>query len=88
MVNSGPASQAVEAAKKAVEANLKDPLSVQYRNVKAYKPINIVCGEFNAKNSMGGYVGFTYFIYDKAQGLTTGDSAMHKLSMETFCHDQ
>lgn len=52
----------LEAAKKALNKILKDPSSAQYQNVTVYK-YGVVCGEINAKNSMGGYTGFTRFIY-------------------------
>ena len=43
---------------------MKDPSSVQFRRVeiKMFKGNRIVCGELNAKNSYGGYVGFKKFI--------------------------
>ena len=56
-------------AKKLISDRLKDPDSVQFRNVvkgptdKSGK--YVLCGELNAKNSMGGYGGFVGF-------LTTG----------------
>lgn len=52
----------VSQAKKLIEAKLNDPLSVQYRDIKIYRD-GTVCGEYNAKNKMGGYVGFQPFIY-------------------------
>lgn len=50
----------VEAVKVALKANLKDPSSVQFRNVRLINNV-IVCGEYNGKNSFGGYVGFEPF---------------------------
>lgn len=44
--------------------DLKDPSSAQFRNVKYGKGVPgawPMCGEFNAKNSYGGYVGFQRF---------------------------
>jgi hypothetical protein len=48
--------------------NLFDPSSAQFRNVRATDVVlqdgtreRRVCGEMNAKNRMGGYVGFEYF---------------------------
>lgn len=50
----------VEALVKAdAVARLKDPESAQFRNVRTVH--GIVCGELNAKNSFGGYVGFEPF---------------------------
>lgn len=44
--------------------DLKDPSSLQIRNLHESKsqPQNILCGEYNAKNSFGGYVGYSKFI--------------------------
>lgn len=49
------------AAKSAVEKTLLDPSSAQFRNMHIAKLKPIVCGEVNAKNRMGGYVGFKRF---------------------------
>lgn len=57
LVNSAP----VRAAKAAIEKDLRDPTSVQYRGVRASGSLH-ACGEVNAKNAMGGYVGFTRFV--------------------------
>ena len=60
-----------EEAKSAVRALLKDPGSAQFRNIYSRgmggKPIPgaAVCGEVNAKNSYGGYIGFTRFYQSK-----------------------
>lgn len=64
----------IQRAQEEVRLNLKDPDSAQFRNVvlkeDTTKPEDIdedigvqpkVCGEVNAKNSMGGYVGFKPF---------------------------
>ena len=59
---SGWGNKNIETAKKSIEEHLLDPSSVQYRNVKTYSD-NVVCGEMNGKNKMGGYVGYKPFIY-------------------------
>lgn len=61
----------VSRGKQALEAKLKDPGSVQYKDVVAYSE-NVVCGEYNAKNELGGYVGFKRFITLKGS-LVRGD---------------
>lgn len=53
-------------ARVAIAAKLKDPDSLQVRNVIATgitpDPAKwVVCGEYNARNSFGGYVGFHKF---------------------------
>lgn len=50
----------VSRAKDAVAAQLFDGGSAQFRNVHAVNIISI-CGEVNAKNRFGAYVGFTKF---------------------------
>lgn len=52
-------------AKTTVSASLKDARTAQFRNVrKAADPDRQrVCGEVNAKNAYGGYVGFQKFVY-------------------------
>lgn len=48
-----------------VSAQMIDPASAQFRNVRSvrnrYGEVGI-CGEVNAKNSMGGYAGFRHFM--------------------------
>jgi hypothetical protein len=53
----------VEATKQALANSLKDPGSAQFRNTRlvAHPAGMVVCGEVNAKNSHGGYVGFRRF---------------------------
>lgn len=51
-------------AKAAIEDTLKDPASVIYRDVRYYESSRNVCGEYNAKNGYGGYVGFKLFRVD------------------------
>ena len=49
----------IKAAKEKVANQLKDPSSVQFKNVTTDG--GLVCGEVNGKNSLGGYVGYTHF---------------------------
>lgn len=44
-----------------VRENLKDPTSAQFKEIRKSKDGKYFCGEVNAKNSMGGYIGFTEF---------------------------
>jgi hypothetical protein len=57
-----PAAQHVVA--QAAANQMKDPNSAEFRNWHAFESQNglIVCGEINAKNGFGGYVGFTHFV--------------------------
>lgn len=65
-----PTSPLITKAKALIAGRMNDPLSLQYRNVRVVrraidgKALVIVCGEYNAKNRMGGYVGFATFAYE------------------------
>lgn len=50
----------IQAARTLVVERLSDPQSAQFRNEVIYGG-TIVCGEVNARNRMGGYVGFRWF---------------------------
>jgi hypothetical protein len=54
-------------AKQAVLKKLRDPESARFRNVRNVGDRGAagegVCGEVNAKNTNGGYVGFQHFHY-------------------------
>lgn len=72
-------AQAVAAAKSAVADSLKDPSSVQFRDVHYYPTTGAVCGQFNARNSFGGYVGFSLFKVD-GSGALADIVSLHDLS--------
>ena len=58
--------QIINEAKLAVKERLKDPESARFRNVRVEENPNKsvwIKGEYNAKNSYGGYVGFEKFVY-------------------------
>lgn len=61
--------KAIEAGSDSVRGMLKDPSSAMFRNLKVQPYLNghVLCGEYNAKNSYGGYVGFKPFV----AGLST-----------------
>lgn len=50
-------------AKEAVAGQMKDPNSIEFRNIVSYPDKDLVCGEVNAKNSYGAYSGYTRFYY-------------------------
>jgi hypothetical protein len=57
-----------EPMKAAVADQLKDPDSAKFRKVAIVR--GSVCGEINAKNSMGGYVGYKRFmVVDDASAI-------------------
>lgn len=52
------------AIRKAVAAEMRDPASTQFRELRVVETTAAganVCGEFNGKNGYGGYVGFQPF---------------------------
>jgi hypothetical protein len=55
----------VSTAKELVARDLKDPSSAQFRNVKRGE--RAVCGEVNAKNSYGAYIGFRHFYVESGE---------------------
>lgn len=64
--------KAISLAKSEVAANLKDPASAKFRNVKVAKKtdaedgrvVAVVCGEINGKNGFGAYAGFHPFFVE------------------------
>ena len=61
-------AQLIAMTKDYVAAHLTDPDSARFRNTRVYEHGLfggiVVCGEFNAKNRLGGYVGYRRFIYN------------------------
>jgi hypothetical protein len=64
-----------------ITRDLKDPSSAQFRDEKVYwgiskdsgAPYSIVCGEVNAKNSYGAYVGFQPYYFSESKGEMASD---------------
>lgn len=60
---------AIEKVKAAIADSARDPQSVQYRKVRiASSDGSLICGEVNAKNGMGGYIGFRRFVNFNTDG--------------------
>lgn len=68
-------------AKSGLKRLLNDPDSVQFFDLKRSPTGENVCGFFNAKNRMGGYVGRTPFFYE---GLTTTTAIVPKVEDSDF----
>ena len=52
-------------AQQQIKQNAKDPDSVQFRSEQIHEKTDegaVACGEYNAKNSFGAYVGFKKFV--------------------------
>lgn len=66
-------------AHRLLEQDLRDPQSVQYRAEKRTK--SATCGEFNAKNAVGGYVGFRPYVYLPGRGVFADTSDVSVLGL-------
>ena len=64
-----PNAELLAKAEEGILSQLKDPESAQFRNL-LLNGQNVVCGEVNARNSFGGYSGFSAFWYDSGTGET------------------
>ena len=86
-----PESIAQMEVKNAIEKRLIDPGSaiIKFVNVKCFESdsnkICTVCGEINAKNSFGGYVGFKKFTYTQGILALEDDAIFNELVHEVFC---
>lgn len=68
------ADKAVSIAQNEVSADMKDPESSKFRNVKFIEKgesiegivTGVVCGEINSKNAFGAYAGFSPFFVELA----------------------
>jgi hypothetical protein len=68
------AKAAIAKAKNAIAWTMKDPESVRWRRAWVASNGN-VCIEVNAKNSYGGYTGYTVYLYNSVKGsLVSGES--------------
>lgn len=87
-----------QAVKAAVTYDLKDPASAQFRPMVAGVIEGgtsiTVCGEVNARNSFGGYVGFkSYFVQadsrreDEAKMVGYGSTTLEELTILKNCRD-
>jgi hypothetical protein len=82
----------LERAQKAVLKKLRDPESARFRNVRSVGDQGVlgevICGEVNAKNAMGGYVGFRKFHYsekvDGGKALIPGSHGLTEDPLDTW----
>ena len=71
---SDPADAVISACQEALTDQLKDPHSAQFEDVQAFEGVGwLVTGKMNAKNAMGGYVGFAPFRCEASKDATTGE---------------
>lgn len=73
-------------AERAVVARITDPESARFQGVQANGRWGFVCGFVNAKNKMGGYVGFQQFYFDKEVGvfIDSGSNDSNDLLARTY----
>jgi len=53
-----------------VRSTMRDPESVRFRNLRRNTETGAVCGDLNARNGYGGYVGEAPFIYYHSQNAS------------------
>lgn len=63
-------AKAIADMKEAISEKHKDPDSAQFRRITTTEVGSFVCGEVNAKNSMGGYVGYKRFYGSTGGGVS------------------
>ena len=64
--------EASQVLRSQIVKSLKDPVTVQWRKELLSTDSKTLCGEVNAKNSLGGYVGFKRYIANHAGYLVEG----------------
>ena len=79
---SGCGNSDINGAREEMKRNLNDSASAEFRGEKVYRlPDNtVVCGEVNAKNSYGGYAGFSKYV---VEGVGTRPVAKFGEAMQT-----
>jgi len=80
----------VARAKAAVTRDFKDPEGARYRNLGVYRSLDkslALCGEVNAKNSYGAYVGYKQFYADDKNGTIKeeGDDLLFSTLGKAYC---
>lgn len=93
-----PEDSVVSTAKHYFKQQLKDPESAHFKNIVVFKRSHNgktfynVCGEINAKNSYGGYVGYRpfYFSGSNNSGAILNDSngGLFRGIFKVVCHGE
>ncbi|WP_439398317.1 hypothetical protein ACRQ5Q_13695 [Bradyrhizobium sp. PMVTL-01] len=76
----------LEEAKLAVRNNLRDPTSALFTEEDAIGD-DAVCGNVNAKNGFGGYVGKSAFIYTRTEGVTIAKDRSEAYGIDARCSE-
>lgn len=84
LYNRGGGDAVIEASKASVRDQYKDPFSVQFRDIRIVKIETgyIVCGEANAKNGYGAYVGFKPFAASPSGAIIWHDSRYRNIERD------
>lgn len=76
----------ISVATNSIREALNDPESARFRKLFVSPKGRAVCGEVNAKNKMGGYVGFRRFIVaDDQSGIEGDDSSFVEANWQGRC---
>lgn len=90
---------AISKAQESIKYTLKDPNSAMFRDEavfeahpKSGKRPRVVCGQVNAKNSYGGYTGFTHYIYSENSNTSTirdrKSDSLFDMMRESLCAER
>lgn len=81
---------AIAEAKERVAREMRDPESAQFRDIKVLpgKEGPIICGQVNAKNAYGGYVGFNPFLVAGSSVMLGSDTDpdLRAMRLELISH--
>lgn len=79
----------IAVAHNAIADSLKDPESLRLKDVvvRSLGDSNnrFICGQYNAKNSYGGYVGFRRFVVDAGGAFHSQGDTMGDVLISAFC---
>jgi hypothetical protein len=92
LAQKGKDAQLISEAKRSVADLFKDPDSVRFCDIGIYQRYNsdqrFLCGEVNAKNSYGAYVGYKTFYATKGDVyvISDEDDRMDWINYREYCH--
>lgn len=80
----------IDDLKKVISSTLKDPDSSQFRALFLNSSKTALCGEVNAKNSYGGYVGFRPFVATSNEAISWNGQNCSSSSIDSrlACHQE
>lgn len=93
-ITKGNAEYFIKAAKTEITESFKDPDSAIFRRMfLSAKSIPTLCGEVNAKNSYGGYVGYRKFFFNRILSIidkpdSIEESSNYRKLASVYCEDK